>query len=178
MIFVTVGQHVEGFDRLVRAADEMAGLVQEQVVIQRGGTRYVPRFAQYVDFVAETQMEDWLSQARVVISHGGAGSIIGALLAGKPLVVVPRLKGFGEAIDDHQLELAKALSQQGKVIVLIDLSVEALQCAVGQELPGKASVVAESDLGLRDTLRTWLGKQSILPAPWFWRLLGRNAREE
>ena len=110
MIFVTVGLHPAGFDRLVQAADEMAALVQEEVVIQCGGTHYKPRFSEYFDFADEPEMQRWLSKARVVVTHGGAGSILNALQIGKALVVVPRLKRFGEAIDDHQLELAEALS--------------------------------------------------------------------
>ena len=125
MIFVTVGQHPEGFDRLVRAADAMAPFIEEPVVIQRGGTRYTPGFTRYFDFVAEAQVQEWLSQARIVVSHGGAGSILNALQARKPLIIVPRLKRFGEAIDDHQLELAETLSRQGKVVVVIQEVMEA-----------------------------------------------------
>ncbi len=39
MIFVTVGTHHQGFDRLVQAADELAAELDEQVVIQRGVTK-------------------------------------------------------------------------------------------------------------------------------------------
>ena len=171
MIFVTTGLHPDGFDRLVRAADEMGSFIEEPVVIQRGGTRYTPKFAQYFDFVNDGRMKEWLREARVVVSHGGAGSILHTLQAGKPLVVVPRLKRFGEVIDDHQLELAQALSQQGRAVVVVELSAEALWQAIGQitaptmRLTGKTP----ANYGLQDTLRAWLAEQSTSRARWHWR---------
>lgn len=169
MIFVTVGQHPEGFDRLVRAADEMASLVEEPLVIQRGGTRYTPKFAQHFDFVVEAQVQEWLSRARIVISHGGAGSILNALQVNKPLIVVPRLKRFGEVIDDHQLELAKTLFQRGKVTVVMTPSAETLRQAVEQigSVERKPVTQSSGDSGLQDALRTWLAEQSA-------ELLGRR----
>lgn len=164
MIFVTVGQHPEGFDRLVRVADEMAALVEEPVVIQRGGTRYAPKFAQYFDFVTEAEVQEWLSRARVVISHGGAGSILSVLQMNKPLIVVPRLRHFGEVIDDHQSELAEALSRQGKVIVVTTLSSGALQQAVEQigSVVPTSGARSSGDSGLQSALRAWLVGQSKL----------------
>jgi UDP-N-acetylglucosamine transferase subunit ALG13 len=49
MIFVTVGTHPGGFDRLVQQMDKIAGLIKEKVVIQRGFTRYTPRNAEYFE---------------------------------------------------------------------------------------------------------------------------------
>jgi beta-1,4-N-acetylglucosaminyltransferase len=173
VIFVTVGLHPGGFDRLVQAADQMAALVREKVVIQCGGTHYRPRFSQYFDFADEPVMQQWLSKARVVVTHGGAGSILNALQAGKPLVVVPRLKRSGEAIDDHQLELAEALSQKGRALALIDLSAEALQQAVAQVAACATPQINKPSVNgnLQNTLRTWLAEQARKPAPRLWRPL-------
>jgi UDP-N-acetylglucosamine transferase subunit ALG13 len=41
MILVTVGMHDQGFDRLVRAADELAAQIEEQVFIQYGETQII-----------------------------------------------------------------------------------------------------------------------------------------
>jgi len=40
MIFVTVGTHDQGFERLVKKMDEIAGQIDEEVVIQVGYTDY------------------------------------------------------------------------------------------------------------------------------------------
>ena len=158
MILVTVGMHNAPFDRLVRAADEMASLIEEPVVIQRGVSRYTPMFGQYVDFTGEVQMQAWMSQVRAVVSHAGAGSILSALKAGKPLVLVPRLRRFGEHVDDHQLELAEALAQRKKAVIVLEPSAVALQEAVAQanEL-ARTRTVSNS---LQAALRAWLAEQA------------------
>lgn len=155
---MTVGMHNAPFDRLVRAADEMASLIEEPVVIQRGVSRYTPMFGQYVDFTGEVQMQAWMSQVRAVVSHAGAGSILSALKAGKPLVLVPRLRRFGEHVDDHQLELAEALAQRKKAVIVLEPAAGALQEAVAQanEL-ARTRTVSNS---LQAALRAWLAEQA------------------
>lgn len=128
MIFVTVGTHNQGFERLVRKADEIAKSMREEVVIQRGRTAYEPRHASFFDFASRAEMRASIEKARVVVSHGGAGSIIFALSAGKPVVVVPRLKEYKEHVNDHQLELARALEEEGKVKAVYDI--EELEAAL------------------------------------------------
>jgi UDP-N-acetylglucosamine transferase subunit ALG13 len=49
----------------------------------------------------------------VVITHGGIGSAVSALMAGKRPVFVPRRKQFKEHIDDHQALIAAELDQRG-----------------------------------------------------------------
>jgi beta-1,4-N-acetylglucosaminyltransferase len=160
MILVTVGMHTQPFDRLVRAADELASLVEEEVITQRGSAPYVPRFSRYVDYVDEGQMQKWLSEARIVISHGGAGLILSALQARKPLVIVPRLHKLGEHFDDHQLELAEALADQNLVVaVMADLSAEILEEACGRAT--RLDRIRVTGTGLQRTLRDWLAEQAV-----------------
>lgn len=128
MIFVTVGTHNQGFERLVKKADEIAKGIDEDIIIQRGHTAYKPVNASFFDFASRDEMRRSVEKARVVVSHGGAGSIIFALGAGKPLVVVPRLKAYEEHVNDHQLELAKALEKEGKVRAVDDI--EELEAAL------------------------------------------------
>jgi hypothetical protein len=53
LILVTIGMHDAPFDRLVRAADEMASRIEESVVIQRGVSRYMATFSKCFDFANE-----------------------------------------------------------------------------------------------------------------------------
>ena len=158
MILVTVGMHDAPFDRLVRAADEMASLIEEPVVIQRGVSRYTPMFGQYVDFTGEIQMQAWMSQVRAVVSHAGAGSILSALKAGKPLVIVPRLRCFGESVDDHQLELATALARRKKAVTVLEPSAGVLREAVVQA--NELARTRAASNSLQAALRVWLAEQS------------------
>jgi len=120
VILVTVGTHSQGFSRLVRAMDEIAGWIEEEVVMQIGATTYIPRNARHFEFTSQEEMDRLNQEARVVVTHAGAGSIITGSRYGKPLIVMPRLAKHGEVIDDHQLELAEALSRTGRVFAVHD----------------------------------------------------------
>lgn len=117
VIFVTVGTHTLGFERLVAAMDQVAEATAEEVIIQLGATRYHPRCARWFAYVGGGEIERLTDTARVVVSHAGAGAILLALRRGKPLVVMPRRKHYHEHGDDHQVELARALAQSGALLV-------------------------------------------------------------
>ncbi len=171
MILVTVGSSW-AFDRLVRTADELAARLDEPMIIQRGESSHVPQHAQYVDTVDGTQMQDWLSEARVVVAHAGAGTILSVLQAGKPLVIVPRVARFGEVIDDHQFELAEALESRGWVVMVTDLSVESLAEAIAHAPQRKQD--NDRETRLHSTVRTWLAEQAARPPARLWRSLHRK----
>jgi len=122
MIFVTVGTHYQGFERLIKKMDEIAQKIDEEVVMQIGSTKYKPKNAKYFTFVNnDEKIMKYFNQARVIICHAGAGTLLNVLTLGKPTIVVPRLKRFGEHIDNQQLELAEILSKQGKVIAVYNV---------------------------------------------------------
>jgi beta-1,4-N-acetylglucosaminyltransferase len=166
MILVTVGVHNQPLERLVEAADELASQIDEPMIIQRGPSSYIPRFAQHVVFVEEAQLLRWLSQARVVVSHAGAGTILNALVAGKPLVVVPRIAALGEVIDDHQFELAEALDERGRVVVVTELSAGSLAEAI--EHAPRRCTGDRHGTGLQTALQIWLTEQASRPPSRSW----------
>jgi len=133
MIFVSVGMHHQGFDRLIRAMDDLDTSLGEPVVMQIGASSYEPRNARYFRFAGNDEVESLMEAARVVVIHCGVGSIISALRHRVPLVVVPRLKRYGEHVDDHQLEVARVLGESGRATVLFD--VEGLREAIGRAHP-------------------------------------------
>jgi beta-1,4-N-acetylglucosaminyltransferase len=111
VILVTVGMHTDGFLRLVQAMDHIAAQIDEEVVMQIGNTPYEPRWTRWFTFASQQEIENLCQRARVIVCHAGAGSILTAMRYKRPLVVMPRRKRFGEVVDDHQLELAEALSR-------------------------------------------------------------------
>ena len=119
MIFVTVGTHTASFNRLIRWMDEIANHLDEPVTAQIGVATYVPTHCEYFRFCTSEEIRDRISRARVVVTHGGS-TIREILSAGRPVVVVPRLKRFQEHLDDHQLELAQALAQRGLIALALD----------------------------------------------------------
>lgn len=114
MILVIVGTHGQPFNRLVKAADALA--VGERCLIQYGHTTELPKNAEARDFIPFTEIEQLISNARVVITHAGTGTVMTALALGKVPVVAPRLARFGEHVDDHQLELVASLSELNLIV--------------------------------------------------------------
>jgi beta-1,4-N-acetylglucosaminyltransferase len=121
MIFVSVGMHHQGFDRLIRAMDILAPSLGEPVVMQIGASSYRPRNARYLRFASSEEVEAVSWRASVLVTQCGVGSILTAIRHGVPLVVVARLKRFAEHVDDHQLEVARVLSESGKVATVYDM---------------------------------------------------------
>ena len=122
MIFVSVGMHPQGFDRLIRAMDILAPSLGEPVVMQIGASSYRPCNARYLRSASSEEVEAVSRRARALVTHCGVGSILTATRHGVPLVVVARLKRFAEHVDDHQLELARVLSESGKATVVHDVA--------------------------------------------------------
>lgn len=123
MIFVTVGNPYQPFDRLIRYVDEliMAGQIDDDVLIQRGYSKYVPNSCQYVDFLDILEYQNKIKKADIVITHGGTGSIINSLRSGKKPIVVPRRIEYNEHCNDHQIQLVKELESQGKIFAVYEL---------------------------------------------------------
>lgn len=119
MIFVTVGLHKQGFDRLVKWADEVAAKIDEKVVIQRGYTIYLPKHAESFQF--KESIEELYGMADMIVTHGGVGSIMTALVHGKPVIAVPRLSRYGEHKNDHQLDIVNHFSNLGLILIANDV---------------------------------------------------------
>ncbi|QXQ05244.1 glucuronosyltransferase [Sphingosinicellaceae bacterium] len=103
MIFVSVGSMLP-FDRLVRAVDAWAGAHPETPVLaQIGRGKFEPVHARFVRLMPPDEYGRIVAGAELFIAHAGMGSIITAIEAGKPLLMLPRLQSLGEHNTDHQL---------------------------------------------------------------------------
>jgi len=121
-VFVSVGTHAQQFNRLVKEADAIAKEKKGmQFFAQIGNCRFEPKNFAFKRFLNEREFEAEIKKADLVISHAGAGTIINAMLHKKKLIVVPRLKSFGEHTNDHQLDLAEALAAEKKCIAVFNL---------------------------------------------------------
>ena len=96
------------FDRLTRAMDEWAAANPAiPVEIQTGKGEYEPRHAKWVRKLAQPDYQARVQACALFVAHCGMGSIISALEAGKPILMLPRLEAQGEHNTDHQLATAK-----------------------------------------------------------------------
>lgn len=123
MIFVTVGTSKYPFNRLLRKIDELIenDKIKDKVIAQIGYSTYQPKKFSYFSFTTQEKILELNKKANLIISHGGVGSIILALRFKKTIIVVPRLKKFGEHIDDHQLQIAKAFAKKKKILACMDI---------------------------------------------------------
>lgn len=125
MIFVTVGTHEQPFNRLVKYIDELKGNneITEEVIIQIGFSTYEPKHCTWNRLFPYQQMIRKVEDARIIITHGGPSSFLMPLQIGKIPIVVPRQQQFGEHINNHQVDFARAVSErQGTIIVVEDIS--------------------------------------------------------
>lgn len=116
MILVTVGTQF-AFDRLVRAVDAAvgAGVVCDEVFAQiAGGWR--PVNMAWVDFMDSEEFSAKVAEASAIIGHAGIGTILAALEAYKPTLVMPRMKRYGEVVNDHQVATAREFAARGYLL--------------------------------------------------------------
>ena len=62
-----------------------------------------------------------MDRCDIVITHGGTGVIIGAVKKNKKVIAVPRLKEYGEHVDDHQLQLLHQFDDLKLICACYDL---------------------------------------------------------
>jgi UDP-N-acetylglucosamine--N-acetylmuramyl-(pentapeptide) pyrophosphoryl-undecaprenol N-acetylglucosamine transferase len=121
--FVTVGTHSAPFRRLLDMVSTAAsnGTLPTPRVIQSGvAADFTCGEADVRHYVEPAEADRLLRSARYVVCHGGAGSVAGALRAGRRPLVLPRLATHGEHYDDHQLQLVDRLADLGLVVRLSD----------------------------------------------------------
>jgi UDP-N-acetylglucosamine transferase subunit ALG13 len=120
-VFVSVGSMMP-FDRLTRAMDAWAGAnPQVDVEIQIGKGAYEPRHARWVRKLALPDYQARVQACALFVAHCGMGSIISAIEAGKPILMLPRLEAQGEHNTDHQLATARHIGIRPGLHVAADV---------------------------------------------------------
>lgn len=122
MIFVTVGTHEQPFNRLIEEVDRLkgAGEIEDEVIIQRGYSTYKPKHCLSYDMLSYEDMEKYMREARIIITHGGPASFIAPLSLGKIPIVVPRQAKYHEHVNDHQLEFCRQVAERMNNIILVE----------------------------------------------------------
>ena len=126
MLFVTVG--TTDFDGLIQTMDHLATKIDEKVIAQIGKGNYIPNHMDHFRFAPS--LDRYVDMARIVISHGGLGTIMEVLQKGCRLIGVNNPDRY----DLHQEELLEALEEQGHLIWCRNMSLlaEALHKAETQ----------------------------------------------
>lgn len=101
--------------------DEIAGKIDEEVIMQIGYTEYEPVNAEWFKFKDIDDIKEYYKKANIIVAHAGAGTLLDSFSFKKFVVTVPRRKKYGEHIDDQQLELTEVLEESGKVLAVFDI---------------------------------------------------------
>ncbi len=117
-LFVTVGNALVPFDRLLGWVDDALAALAEPVtgVCQHGPSRVRPRGLEAREALSRSEFDAEMARADAVVCHGGVGTLWSALRAGHRPLVVPRRAGRGEIVNDHQLEIVEALEREGRIV--------------------------------------------------------------
>ncbi|RSL33652.1 exopolysaccharide biosynthesis protein [Salibacterium salarium] len=118
MIFIVLGTHELPFKRLLQETEKLIedGTITEDVTVQSGHTTYETERMTLVPFLSFEEMDKTFDAARVIVAHGGTGSIITGVKKDKPVIAVPRLAEHGEHNDDHQTEIVEQFDSAGHII--------------------------------------------------------------
>lgn len=121
MIFVTVGTQDKQFPRLLNAIEDLD--LHEEIVIQSGNTEFESnkKNTKVYKFLPQNEFLNYMKKANQIVTHAGVGTIIQGLKLNKKMIVAPRLKKYGEHVNDHQLQILDTFSKAGYILPLYDL---------------------------------------------------------
>lgn len=176
--FVTVGSSLDPFDRMLRLVDEALPRDHVEGTCQHGVSQVRPRGLTAQSTLSKRQFEEHMRSADVVVCHAGVGTLWSAIDAGHKPIVVARRSREREIVNDHQLEICKALRAQQRITVVetVDELREALIRPTRRLEPGTLSgdpnrfrtielALQALSVGVPRRPRRWLLRALALPAP-------------
>ncbi len=144
------------FDRLVRTVDAWSGRRgRADVFAQIGPSHYRPRHVAWTPFLEPPEFAAKVRAAHVIVAHAGMGSILSALTAGKPILVMPRRGELRETRNDHQVATARRFAELGRVRVAMDEDELMHQLDQLDRLDPTEPIADHADPKLIDTLRAF-----------------------
>lgn len=160
MIFVTLGTVSYPFKRLAVFINAYAKeYPNEKIIIQQGYTQgFIKlRNMELNRFLTVTEMVKKIKSARLVIAHGGEGSIYTILryAKNKP-IIFPRIPTLGEHVDDQQIKASEFLSKHKLAHIYLKMPTGQLPCLKNIHQTMKSS---ENVNGLVKVLDTFVNEQ-------------------
>lgn len=124
MILVTLGTQDKPFTRLLDEVDKLIkkGVITDEVIVQAGMTKYKSDNMKIFDLIPRDEFEELINKCDLLITHGGAGSILTGVKKGKTVIAVPRLVKYKEHQSNHQIEIVNNFNKAGYIIGIDDVS--------------------------------------------------------
>ena len=118
MLFVTLGTQDKSFKRLIDYFENLD--TDEEIIVQSGLTNYISNKLKIEKFFSNEGLEKNIQDARIVITHGGVGTIINALNHHKVVIACARLAKYHEHHNDHQVQIIDEFEKAGYLLALRD----------------------------------------------------------
>jgi len=160
VILLTVGMQL-GFDRLIRAIDELAPHLPMPVLAQTGMGAYTPHHMEVRPRIAPVEFDALARDAALIVSHAGIGTVLTARRLGKPIVLFPRRAALGEHRNDHQVATARQL--QGRPGILLAFEEAELPPSIesAMRFPPVAFAPSPELEKLTRTVRDFIGGETV-----------------
>jgi len=160
MIFITVGTD-QPFDRMLRVIDRWAGESgRKDLFAQIGEGGWQPRHIPFVEFLEPPEFKRRFAEATLIIGHAGMGTILSALLHGKPILVMPKKASLGEHRNEHQTATAKRMMELGNVNVAFDEDEMRAMLERIDDLRPRHPIAAHAAGGLVDGIRDFIHRST------------------
>lgn len=151
-----LGTNPYPFTRLIDAVIEWSKKTGEHIIVQSGNTMIRTEALEIYPFIEHSKIMRLMTDADVVITQGGFGSLQDCIKVGAKVVAVPRSIELGESMDD-QKEIVIALAQEGLVVPLYD--VKDLGDAIETAKKSKREMTSDNELPehIAKTIKSMLG---------------------
>lgn len=164
LIVVSAGTYHLPFDRLSSWVEEW--LVRNpgaRVVMQHGPSAPVAG-AENVEILPYSELLELCRKADAVVLQGGAGGVMDMRALGIVPIVVPRVPGDGEVVDDHQLVFSAEMADLG--IIRRALRSDELSDLIDRSLSGEMTPPGTIATPGADAVRALL-ERPIRRARWY-----------
>lgn len=122
MILVSLGTQDREFTRLLKAVEKQIklGNIKEKVIVQAGETKFESDCMEIFDLIPSQEFLKLLKECRVLITHGGVGTIIDGLHYHKKIIAAARLCEYGEHQNNHQQQIIQEFTKKHYILELKD----------------------------------------------------------
>jgi len=164
LVVVSAGTYHLPFDRLGEWIGRWHARNRDvRIVFQHGPSRPVPG-AENFGILAYEDLLDLCRRADAVVLQGGAGGVMDMRSLGIVPIVVPRVPGAGEVVDDHQLVFSEEMAKLG--LLHRATTYEELTAALSAALSGATLTAARKvSTHAMDHIRAQLSTPPR-PVPW------------
>lgn len=164
LVVVSAGTYHLPFDRLSVWVEEWLRKNPDVRLVMQHGPSSPVAGAENVEILPYSELLELCRQADAVVLQGGAGGVMDMRALGIVPIVVPRVPGGGEVVDDHQLVFSAEMAELG--IIRRALTAEELATLLDQSRSAEIAAPGTIATPGADAVRALL-EQPIRRAPWY-----------